>query len=103
MTTSERTVKPSDIGEIVRRRRKQFTNPKLTQDRLAQMVGVHRTIISGVENGDPERVDGLTVSQASKLAKALQLEGEELALFIQGTELADVDPELFRQASTDDE
>lgn len=59
------------IGENIRERR-QFLN--LTQNQLAQLMGVHRTYIGMVERGEKN----ITISSLVKIAKALQVDPKQL-------------------------
>jgi transcriptional regulator with XRE-family HTH domain len=59
------------VGQKVRKRRKQLG---LTQEKLAQISGLHRTYIAGVEAGRRN----ISLKNLEKLAKALKVTPDDL-------------------------
>jgi transcriptional regulator with XRE-family HTH domain len=59
------------VGQKVRNRRKQLG---LTQERLAQISGLHRTYIAGIEAGRRN----ISLKNLEKLARALKIAPDDL-------------------------
>lgn len=63
------------IGEVVRTRRKKL-QPPLTQENLAQLVGISRASLANIETGR----QNVLVHQLYLLAKALQLDPDDFLI-----------------------
>jgi transcriptional regulator with XRE-family HTH domain len=71
---SHAQVKSAILVKFGQRVRQERTRRKLSQERLAELAGVHRTYIGMIERAEKN----ITLESIEKLAKALDLTPEEL-------------------------